>query len=649
MKYRRTLATVFTVLFLSTSGFAAAQSLKWDLDSAFGALVESAGTDEEALQYLRDRVTAAQTTFTLKRDLESRFLAIVQRTDVSPAARDFALTQLNRVASEQSVHVLEPLLYDASTSELARKVLEHVPVNTATDVLVKAMQNTSGDIQEGIVYSLGARQDPRSVKPITKFSGRGDPDVVRAAIWALGEIGGPDAEKDLIWCRGNTLRQHRDFAAETLLRVAERYVETGDTKAGVSLYELLALPVEPPAIRARAVEALLHLDQETAIQTILDVLMNEIPEVRQAAMRAVRDLPGREVTRRCAEALYVLPDDKKIELAGALGDRGDPDALPAIHKMLDSGNASVRHAAIAALGKLGDHMSVSELLELLIRPGVDDSEQIRQALATMNGPGVDDEIVEEIYGPNELVRSVLIDTLIARGTPNATTALIRVARQSTGNIQLQALDALSQVASVEAIPVLVDFMLTAPNTESGAAARQAILAALQRGGDATGDAAGLVAALDRKDLSIAAKNEVIELVVLSKDDAAVPALAAIADKDKTELSLACLDALGDWPTNAALQPMADIARSMRKEPKRTAWVQSYLDLLSRFGTAASIDHFKAVAEAVESPEEKRALLETLDAAGVSDASSVAQKFLDDPDVGPMASDIVNGTVRVGTE
>lgn len=614
-----------------------------DMDAAFSTLANyDEGGDTTELDLINDRISAALNTYTLKRDLEGRLLDILQLPELSEAARDFAMKQLYRVATERSVEVLTPLLYLESTGEMARVALERVRANTATDALVEAMRKTKGQMRAGIIYSLGERKDPRAAQAITKFSGRGESDVIHAAIWALGEIGGPVAVKDLTWCRTNTIAEHRDFATRALFRVAERYLEEGDIRGALGVYDRLFVKPEPIEIRQRALRGILRAEGEAAIGTVLEVLKTEGPALQETAFRAVHELPGKAVTLRCAEALPEFSADNQILMLHALAGRGDPAALSAIHGMLRSSNAGVRAAAIDAMGVLGDGNSVAALLAHMLRARPDEVERIRASLIAMQGPGVDDELIEEVLGPNRRIKSEIIRVLVARETATAANALIWVAMREVPALQAQALEGLGKIASAEAIPLLIDFMVNAENAEVRQLAREATLSTLQRAGQSEGGTEALTNALLRKDVPMDVKLDLLELVRASGDDAAIPALENLVKRDKGELGRASLDALCAWPSAAPLDAMTNLSKTMRRASNRGTWVSGYLRLLglADSDTPRLKEHFGALANAVATREEKETLLELLRDWGAVEGAAIAGKFVGDAEVGGLASEVV---------
>lgn len=80
------------------------------------------------------------------------------------------------------------------------------------------------------------------------------------------------------------------------------------------------------------------------------------------------------------------PDPKvRSMIAVELGHRADKQAVPALISLLDSeDNRQVRHAAIQALGAMGDHRASEVLTECLLEADSEIRVAARQALFGLN-------------------------------------------------------------------------------------------------------------------------------------------------------------------------------------------------------------------------------------------------------------------------
>src|SRR5208283_843938 len=109
---------------------------------------------------------------------------------------------------------------------------------------------------------------------------------------------------------------------------------------------------------------------EDLVQSVSDLVSDQDKDVRAVGLEQVRDeVKGPEATRRFAALLPKLAPEAQVGLLGALAERGDAAARPAVLDLLDKSRAEVRGAAIRALGALGDKDDVPRLAKLLGEAG----------------------------------------------------------------------------------------------------------------------------------------------------------------------------------------------------------------------------------------------------------------------------------------
>ena len=105
------------------------------------------------------------------------------------------------------------------------------------------------------------------------------------------------------------------------------------------------------------------------MQTVSNLVSDKDKDVRAVGLEQVRDeVKGPEATRRFAALLPKLAPEAQVGLLGALAERGDAAARPAVLDLLEHSQAEVRGAAIRALGALGDKGDVPRLIKLLGGP-----------------------------------------------------------------------------------------------------------------------------------------------------------------------------------------------------------------------------------------------------------------------------------------
>ena len=127
-----------------------------------------------------------------------------------------------------------------------------------------------------------------------------------------------------------------------------------------------------PGVAAAARWVLLALGDDGAVFLLIDRLKD--PKAGWYAAQAMREFDHPLPMVRHIQDLVVRDFDSSehygrlAEAAKALGETGDPDAIPALIYALDDWDTNVRSEAIRALGMLGDSRAVPPLTMVLEHP-----------------------------------------------------------------------------------------------------------------------------------------------------------------------------------------------------------------------------------------------------------------------------------------
>lgn len=198
------------------------------------------------------------------------------------------------------------------------------------------------------------------------------------------------------------------------------------------------------------------------IGTVIGFLGDSDKEIRAIAFEQIRsDIKGAEATKRFADELPKLSQDAQIGLLSALGDRGDAAAKPVVAELLSaSTDEATRVAATGTLGKLGDTGDCASLVQLLSEQG-DVATAARQALVSLRGDGVSEEIVKRIKGVPTSQKISLMEILTARRATDSIPALLEFATGKDAAARGAAMKSLGQLADPEHVPALAKAVLVA--------------------------------------------------------------------------------------------------------------------------------------------------------------------------------------------
>jgi hypothetical protein len=140
----------------------------------------------------------------------------------------------------------------------------------------------------------------------------------------------------------------------------------------------------------------------------------EVFERHGVGDRALRDLGRAGAVRR----------GRAAETLGGLRRR---DAVPALCARLADRDPDVRHAAVRALGRIGDPAAAGPLLATLAAPEPAPVQLVAYALVQLDA-GADGALLAGLDHPDAQVRATVLDTLRLRGTTGAEARVVAVLR-----------------------------------------------------------------------------------------------------------------------------------------------------------------------------------------------------------------------------
>jgi HEAT repeat protein len=294
--------------------------------------------------------------------------------------------------------------------------------------------------------------------------------------------------------------------------------------------------------------------------------------------------------------------------AAALGRSAAPEAVLSLLGHLDDGTPEVRRVVALALGELGDPRAVVPLIGKVqdSRPAV--REGVARALGQLADPRASSALVLALHDADDGVRVAALDALARIAEPSAVASISALLANAQDRVLTAALDALSQIHTPEASKALIEELASDRPSNVQRAATQALsragasaLAPLRACLSAESDPArlgGCALALGQSgDLaSAAAIQETLRRGALRP----VPALLALSQLRAPESLPTILEYLADpdvlirrsarlsakalldpeHPDGRAVEPIEHALRKARRDPGEVA---ELLDLLGQTG------------------------------------------------------------------
>ena len=325
--------------------------------------------------------------------------------------------------------------------------------------------------------------------------------------------------------------------------------------------------------------------QDDAIAIVIDVLKGNDQTMQAAVIAMVREMPGTEITQALARELPNLSAAGQVQLLSALGDRGDPAALPAVTTAANAADQSVRIAALKALGQLGDVSSPPYVWRILAQKaaaaGGEEQKAARESLYRLRGPEVDKAIMAGIAQADAKTKVELISSIGERNISGGASTLLQTAQDSDRSVRLESLRVLKTVAGRQDLPALVTLLLNLKSDSDRTEAEKTIAAVAHKIPDKNRQAEAVLAALPSVESVKDVRGQCSLLSVLGKigDNTALPSLRSALGSQDAKLQDAAIRALSEWPTAEPTPDLLKVAESSENKVHKILALRGFVRLL----------------------------------------------------------------------
>lgn len=615
------------LLLAAAAPFAAAQDDA--LTAALAALQAwEPGGDFTACEQIAALVAGAGRDPARRAEVAARLAAALQGAD--DAARTFLCGQLWQVCTENEADTLAPWLTDEKLSPLARYALERVPGAKVDAVLLAAAETAQGAALAGLLDSLANRGAPAHVAVLAGHLADRDVAVAGTAVNGLGKLGGPEAVAALEKTRAKASARLRPVVVAALAACADRAAASGNTALAEQVFTGLLAPGEPPAVRDAAFRGLVRLGNAPALARLRAVLSGEDFLLRPAALGLLQSEPGAPMTEAGVAALETANPLILPRLVAALGDRGDPAALPALTPLTAHADAEVRLAALAALGKLGTAHTVTELAPFVQKEGAE-REAALAALAAIRDPEANGMLRNLLLESPPETAALLAPCAVSRRAANCADVLLVHAASEHAGLRASALRALGGLAAPEALPELLALLVSTP-VDARPDAERAVVDAVRRWGTSEDLAAHLTAAYAKQ-----RKPEHRAVLLRVMGGTRCPGTLALvcktARRGRKDLRLEAVAALGGWHAPESLDMLRRLAVKERRPEVKAAAYDALVRLARESGglpPEETLALHREVLALAATPEQRRAALAAVGGCGLLEALDLVAPLKDDP-------------------
>ena len=317
-------------------------------------------------------------------------------------------------------------------------------------------------LSEIAVLGIAVHDDQRVGGMLKTFVSSPNQRIRSSAVYWLGQVGGETAFLAALVRNDSEDKQLRRSAAHAIGRSRER----GTMPTLQGLYE----SVRDPEIRRGVISAAGNsVDEQPAFTFLLNVGKNDADwESRKVAVRNL----GRFQTDTAAEELlkiYTNDSNHEVKRAAlrALGETKMPRGQTRLLEISRTEtNPELRKTAIRVLSERGE-AAVDDLLKLFeSEQSTDVKRTILHTLADIKSPRIEDKLFEVAKGNDAMdVKRQAIRLLGERVSKRSFEFLSATAQSSDGNgeVQVQAVRAISERRAEESVPLLIKIARTHQN------------------------------------------------------------------------------------------------------------------------------------------------------------------------------------------
>jgi len=572
----------------------------------------------------------AQTIPPATKELENKLIAVLN-SDATRQEKSDALRQLGVVGTKDVIPVVAALLGDEELSHMARYALQPNPDPAVDRAFRDALGKLKGLQLAGVIHSIGVRGDTEAVRQLSRLLQNSDAQVAQAAAKALGSIGNTAAAKALRAALPKAHPANQLALCEGLFRCAEALAAEGQRDEAIEIYDELRDLDGPHQVRAGALRgAILIRRQKDGVALLQKNLRSDDYIMFSAAAQTALEMEGSKVTQVLTTELSRLPADNQILVIQTIGKRGDKAALPVLFAAAQSGEKSVRLAAIRALPEIGHALAVPVLVELLADDDLQISETAQEALAALPGKEADAAVMAMLNSSEAGRRLTAIELIGRRRMITSIPMLLETAHDVDAEVRPAAIKMVGELGEPSQLSVLLDLLMDLKRSQELAAAEQALTAVCRKADDPQSHADELIDRLD--DAAPAQKSALLRILgVIGGTNALEAVRTEIGDRN-AQVRAEAIRALCAWKTVDAAPDLLVLARQSPNLSHKTAALRGYISLVrdESLSTEKKLAMCKEAAAMIQRNQEKKLLLGVLATVPAAEALSMAMEHLDNP-------------------
>ena len=396
--------------------------------------------DEKAVEALIERMKAGEP------DVASAAAAALGRIGNAPArealeqALNDAPDAVRSAVAEGCILCAEKLAADGKAEEAAR-LYDAV---RAADV----PQQRVVEATRGTILARGADGVPLLVEQLRS----NDPALISIAVMTARELSGDGVSKKLVTALG-------DLAPELQALLVHALADRDDADVLPSMLEIVKSGATE--VRIAALSAIRTLGDVSCVPALLTVAAGDNEQVAAAAKDTLEAVEGEAVDEKLVARVDAATGRERAVLLELIG-RRRIDAVPPLLAAVDDDDATIRAAALEALGEVARLEDLSVLLTRVVDPKyAADARVALKALraACLRMPDREacaQKLADALKQAPPSAKEVILETLKGMGGKTALETVAEAAKSDNAQVQDAATRVLGEWMSVDAGPALLE-------------------------------------------------------------------------------------------------------------------------------------------------------------------------------------------------
>lgn len=376
-----------------------------------------------------------------------RVMLDVLNSDASYASKLLLCKSLATLGGEASLPVLEKMLLEQETSNMAVIALASIPLEGAEAILIRSLPKIEGSELIGVINALALRKGSRSSKAISSYMDDQDLPVSASAIHALGVLGG-DGSVNILYDKFQTSDFQRGDLAEALVKALQQGDYANEAVVYQSIYDAdPSLSVKTAAFRG----LLLGMPESEQVDFLLQTLLSSDLEFCESLIPTLTSLPESISLAKIVDKLAVFSPPFQQQLMLAIADRKDGSVRPFVLQQLASTQVEDRLAALKALRSVAVPKDVWLLAKVAATNSDMERELAKEAIYWMESEETDKEILGLAKTEDNQVRSELINAMGYRKIEEARDFVLQQISGQNVKVRLAAIETAGQICTDDAL------------------------------------------------------------------------------------------------------------------------------------------------------------------------------------------------------